>query len=960
MKYLIFCSFVLRMFAQSSDEELWVKQQLSNMSLSQKVGQLFMVAAYGKRDAKQRTKLLDFVKNHHIGGVVFFQGNVKPQIELTETLQNASSIPLLIGIDGEWGLAMRLKNTFRYPWNMTLGAVQNDTLIERMGIQIAKHCKQLGIHINFAPVVDVNNNPANPIIGSRSFGENPETVSLKASALIRGMRSQNILVCAKHFPGHGDTQLDSHKRLPLIPYDRKHLEKVELYPYKQLFKAPLDAIMVGHLNVPLLTGNNKPSSLSYKVCTNLLQKQMGFKGLIITDGLNMKGVYYGQKKGASIPLQAFLAGNDILLLPKSLKHAFRSIKKAVKSRIVSKERLNHSVKKILIAKYRLGLFKKKTSPVSKKIPYNLNTYQDSVLKVKLMKSAITLIKNHHKCLPIRDLDKYRVAYIKMGEAPHHPFLKMLQRYHSVKVFEVQKEDRSILKTLEKERINKVIVGYHRSDDSPWKSFDFTVSQRHFIEDLSRKFSTILTLFASAYSLSDCHFINHTDAVLLAYQNSVISQNLAAQMIFGALTPKGKLPVRIGDCFPVGYGLHFDSLSRLSYLPASMAGMSAQKLSKIDTVLSHIVRCKMAPGGQVLIARHGRVVYHKSFGYQTYAHKEPILETDWYDLASLTKLLGALPLLMEAYEQDKIKLTNTFAQLFPYFQSSNKDSLCLKELLSHKSGMRSWIPFYKKTLDSITQKPLSKYYRSTSQRGYTIPVAKNMYLKNTMIDTIYQSILKSPLDTVQGYRYSDLFYILLPRFFKRVYHKTVNELLREDYFKPMGAEVGYCSDLMTCSVIPSEEDDYFRYQRVKGFVHDMTAAMLGGVSTHAGLFGNAHGVAKMMQLFLQEGFYGGHRYFNAKTFNLFNQSYYADQGVRRGLVMDKPSITGEEKNTCNCVSSQSFGHSGFTGTYTWADPQTGLLYVFLSNRTFPSSQNNNLFKYNIRTLIQHMAVDAIVD
>lgn len=957
IKYIGLFFIFFKIAAQSVDDK-WLNRQVAQMSLDEKIGQLFMVAANGDGDSEQHAKLLRFVTQNHIGGVCFFKGEADLQLALTQMLQKQSKTPLLIGIDGEWGLAMRLKKTFKYPWNMTLGASADDALVEAMGRQLGKHCKRMGIHINFAPVVDVNNNAENPIIGNRSFGESPKNVVRKSRAFIRGIHRENVMVSAKHFPGHGDTATDSHKNLPYLPFKRSRLEKVELYPYRQLLKdGHLDAVMVGHLNVPTLTKGKMPASLSYEVCTNLLQKELGFKGLIITDGLNMSGVYQN-KDSTMVALKAFKAGNDILLIPKSFEKSFDHIKKAVQDGSIVEERLNHSVKKILKAKKKLGLWQQKV-PLIKGLYQDLNTPKDEVLKMKLMKSAITLVKNRRAVLPIEDLSKARIAYVKVGDDVGTTFLETLRLYHKIILFDEKEGLKSMLNHLKKSRINKVIIGYHRSDAHPWKSFKMSANQKRLIMGLSRKYHTILSVFASPYSLASCDLMAKTHAVLVAYQNNQEAQKLTAQMIFGALVPKGKLPVSIGDCYPVGHGLSFAHLSRLSYVLPAMAQLSADKLKRIDTILNDIVRRKMTPGGQVLIARHGQVVYHKSFGYHTYDSLKKVHNTDLYDLASLTKILSGFPLLLYAKDKGKLKMNATFSDLFPKLRGTDKDTLTLKALLSHRSGLKDWFPYYKKTLDSLTQKPLKKYYRSTPSRKYPIFVANGMYLHRSFKDTIYQNILDSPLDSVVTYRYSDLFFTLLPRYLKHALRKDVNVLLERYFTKPMGnSNLTYLPNTKDLSVTPSEEDNYFRYQRIQGTVHDMAAAMLGGVSTHAGLFGNANSVAKMMQLYLQKGFYGGRRYFKNSTFNLFNHAYYAGEGIRRGLVLDKPSVTGEETNTCNCVSMDSFGHSGFTGTFAWADSKTGLLYVFLSNRTFPSMENNDLFEYDIRTKIQQLVVDAM--
>jgi len=336
-------------------QEKWVDSIMQSMTIDQKIGQLFMMPTYSNRDAKHQVYIDGLIKKYHIGGLIFFQGTPVKQAKMTNHFQQLSKTPLLIGFDGEWGLDMRLKNTYRFPWNMTLGAIQDDKLIESFGKRLGMHAKRLGIHINFAPDVDVNINPKNPIIGNRSFGENPQNVTNKAIAFINGMQSEDVLSSAKHFPGHGDTDVDSHASLPSIPFSKERLDSIELYPYKKLFDHGLTSVMVAHLSVPALESNeNLPSSLSKNIVTDLLKEKLGFEGLIFTDGLNMKASA-DFSSSADINLEVIKAGNDILLMPSDVAGTFVRIKKALKDSVLTETRINHSVKKILKAKYWAGL-----------------------------------------------------------------------------------------------------------------------------------------------------------------------------------------------------------------------------------------------------------------------------------------------------------------------------------------------------------------------------------------------------------------------------------------------------------------------------------------------------------------------------------------------------------------------------------------------------------------------------
>jgi len=941
------------------NQEKWVNNMMNKLTLKQKIGQLFMIEAYSNRDEKHTSEIKKMIKKYRIGGLIFMQGTPEKQAQLTNVFQSVSKTPLLIGFDGEWGLNMRLKNSFRYPWNMTLGAVQNNELIEQFGIQLGEHCKRIGIHVNFAPVVDINTNPENPIIGNRSFGENKNNVTEKAISFTKGMQSTGVLANAKHFPGHGDTSTDSHKTLPFLEYDIKRLDSIELYPYKKMFSTNLASIMIAHLNVPSLEPEKGvPTSISHKVVTELLKEKMGFNGLVFTDALNMKGAANFAKPG-DIDLAAFIAGNDILLIPEDVKVAIKKIKKAIRKNKISKERLNTSVNKILKAKYWAGL--------NHYIPIKENGIQDDIVTVKdkllfrtLMKEAITVVKNNHETLPIKELTNNKIAYVKLGDSDNLNFLNTLKKYTEIDIV----SDGNLDGLLEKLKLyNTIIIGYHKSNETPWKNFKMTSEELIWLEQIAKKHVVILDVFASPYALLDIPDFDAIDAIMVSYQNSEVSQEISAQIIFGAIEAKGKLPISIKTIFPEGTGITTPNLGRLSYSIPEDVGMSSDLLSKIDSVTKIVVADEMAPGGQVLVARYGKVVYHKSFGFQTYDKKQEVKLTDLYDLASVTKIVGGLPMIMKSEETGLLNLNSTLGELLPYLKGTNKDTVTLKEALSHIGKIKTWIPYYLKTIDSVTKQPLPNLYRSAETKEFSIKVAENLYLLSSYKDSIYKIIAEAPQYNENEYRYSDLPSILYGKYIKEAYSKTLDKLNDSMFYKPLGAASITYNPLKKFNiqdVAPTEIDDYFRHQLLKGYVHDMGAAMMDGVSGHAGLFANSNDLAKMMQMYLQGGYYGGKRYFETKTIEKFNHRYYENDGIRRGLGFDKPDLDPKVSAASKFASANSFGHSGFTGTYTWADPDNGILYIFLSNRVFPTMNNNKLGEQNIRTEIHNLIYQAIIE
>ncbi|MCI2227636.1 serine hydrolase [Polaribacter sp. MSW13] len=961
-------SFVFSVSAQSVDplrtkdaeaQDAWVDSIIKNMTIDEKIGQLFMLQAYSNKDKKHEDFITDMITKYHIGNLIFMQGTPQKQAVLNNKYQALSKVPLLIGFDGEWGLDMRLKNTYRFPWNMTLGAIRNDSLVKQFGERLGVHCKRLGIHVNFAPVVDINTNPENPIIGNRSFGESKENVTQKAIAFTQGMQSKGVLANAKHFPGHGDTATDSHHTLPVLDFDMARLDSIELYPYKKIFDARIASVMTAHLSIPSLESNpTLPTSLSKNVVTTLLQERLGFLGLIITDGLNMKGAA-NYATSAEINLAAIQAGNDLLLIPHDVSGTVNLIKKAIELKTLTVERLEFSVRKILKAKYWAGLNNYKPV-VLENLDEDLNTINDELLHRELVKNSLTVVKNIHNDIPLRNLEKRKIAYVNLGDDPGDVFVNMLQNYTKVDVISDKNLDRIINKL---KPYNLVIVGFHKSNKNPWKSYKFTNKELVWLQEIAREKNIILDVFASPYSLLQVKTFTNIDGIIVSYQNSKLAQELSAQLIFGAFSAKGKLPVSIKKDFNEGYGLVTSNLSRFEYSIPEDVHLSSIKLAAIDKVADTILKEKMAPGFQVLVARKGKIVFNKSYGYHTDEKKIKVKNSDVYDLASLTKILASLPLIMKAEEDQKIPLTASLRDILPSFGNSNKDTVTVKEILAHIGRLKAWIPFYKATQDSVTGENSPKFYRKKKTSVYKIKVAENLYIKQSYKDSIYKYIKEADQRKRKGYKYSDLGYYLFKEVLEKKYEKPLNTLVDEEFYQSLGANRTTYLPLKKfpkSQIVPSEKDDYFRNQLLIGNVHDMGAAMLGGVAGHAGLFANANDVAKIMQMYLQKGFYGGERYLKAETIDKFNHRYYSDKKDRRGLGFDKPQLNPKVKATCGCVSDESFGHSGFTGTYTWADPKSEIVYVFLSNRTYPSMTNNGLVKTNMRTKIQQIIQDAIID
>ena len=940
--------------SNATEQKKWVDSVYSNMSLEEKVGQLFMVRAFSNETKSNHKEVAELINKYHIGGIIFSTGGPVSQAKQNNFYQAISKIPLLVGMDAEWGLSMRLDSTYAFPWNMTLGAIKDEKLIERTGKHIGEHCKRIGVHFNFAPVVDINTNPKNPIIGNRSFGEDRDNVTNKALAFMKGMQGAGVLANAKHFPGHGDTENDSHKTLPTIVFSQKRIDSVELFPYRKLIDNGLSSVMVAHLNVPSLESREGfPSSLSKNIVTDILKDSLGFNGLIFTDALEMKGVSNYSIPG-DIDLAALKAGNDVLLISENIPKAVSKIVEAYNQNEISEERLAHSVKKILMAKFKVGLDNYQPIGISS-LYEDLNRIEDDLLYEELMEASITVLKNE-KALPITNLETKKIAYVKFGDDDGKPFYSELQKYATVHEVKDEYLD-ELLKKLA--NYNMVIVGFHKSNANPWKSHKLKDKELVWLYEIARTNNVILTSFTKPYSLLDLRASSNFESIIVAYQNSEISQQKAAQLIFGAIPAKGTLPVTVNQ-FNEGEGISLEAISRLSYGLPERVGMSSESLAKLDSIAKYAVDSNMTPGIQLLVARKGKVVYNKSFGKHTYEGTNYVDFNDIYDVASLTKIMASVPLLMEMVDDGLVSLDTKLGKIIPDFKGSNKENITIKKMLSHYAQLKPWIPFYVNTLDSISKRPSNKYYRQKKSTEFDIEVIKGLYLRSDYKDSLLVEIKDSELLSRLRYRYSDLPYYILKEYIEDHYDQSLEKLVQQHFYKSLGMNYTTYNPHRVFSdenIVPTELDNYFRFQEVHGYVHDMGAAMQNGVGGHAGIFSNANDVAKMMQLFMQNGYYGGKRYFSTETMNKFNTCHYCHKDNRRGVGFDKPQL-GDEGPTCGCLSMRSFGHSGFTGTYAWADPDDEIVYIFLANRTYPIAGKNRLLRENIRTEIQRLIYEAI--
>ncbi len=944
-------------FLQNTSNTVWVDSILQNMTLDEKIGQLFMVAAYSNRDEKHYNDIERYIRDYKVGGLIFFQGTAPKQAELTNRYQAISKTPLWIGFDGEWGLGMRLDNTISYPRQLTLGAIDDNRLIYDMGKEFARQMKLIGIHINFAPDIDVNINPNNPVINDRSFGDNKFNVVRKSYYYMKGLQDNAIMACGKHFPGHGDTETDSHKDLPVLNHSLERLNAIELYPFKQLIRYGISSIMVAHMNVLAIDPTpNLPSTLSPKVIQNKLINELGFKGLVFTDALNMKGVAKYYPSGVA-EVKALLAGNDVLLFPDSVDLAIKGIRKAVSEKVISEKLINEKARKILLAKYWLGL--SNYHPVAlDSIQQLINSNEAQYLKYKLIENAITVVKDSLYEIPIINLQK-RIAQVSVGYGKPSVFSSMIDNYAAVDHFYLSKDtsvDAFNQVLLKLKNYHLVLLDIQNMSRFASKNYGTTTPEISFIQQVLEQNKTILTVFGSPYSLK---YFQYAGTILCAYSEDKEAQEIAAQILFGARGAEGTLPVSVGR-FKYKTGSCTTNGLRLKYGNPVEVGMSARILTKIDDIAQNAINDGAMPGCQIMIVKDGNVVYHKAHGYKTYTNTQPVAKTDLYDLASLTKITATLPVVMKFQEQNKLSIYRNLGDYYTYDSTCNKSGINIRELLCHQAGLPAWIPFYKNTIDSLGN-PLPEWYARQQDDSFSVPVTDHLFLKKSFQDSIWKMIYGCGLSPVKEYRYSDVGYYLLKQIIEKIQKDSLQNITNKAFFAPLGMNYtlfnpkwnGY--DIK--KIAPTEDEKIFRQRLIQGTVHDQGAALLNGIGGHAGLFSNANDLAKYFQMLLNKGYYGGYRYLKPETISLFTAKQFPNN--RRAIGFDKPTSKGQSGPTCESASMESFGHTGFTGTIAWADPVYNLIYIFLSNRVYPTADNKKLINQDIRAKIQQVAYDAII-
>lgn len=942
----------------------WVNTRLDSLTLDEQIAQLMMITVYPKQSDAAKDKIVEEIKKYKPGGILVMQGTPVKTARWINEFQENSAIPLLVAVDGEWGLSMRIDSTMVYPYAQAVGAVQDSTWVYQMGRNFGRQLKAMGIQMNFAPDADVNTNPNNPVINFRSYGEDKHNVAEKAWQVAKGMQDVGVIPVAKHFPGHGDTQTDSHKTLPLVNYSKARLDSVETFPFRYLSEKGICGIMSAHLNVPALDDSGTPSSLSPKIINGYLKKEIGFKGFVVTDAINMKGV---RTQAGNAEVEALKAGNDIVEFVPDLPKAIALVKQAVANGEISKKDIENKCRKILALKRWTNLDNYLPANLTH-LTSRLNSPYYEVTSRKLIQQSLTVLTND-SILPVEHLDTLKIASVMIGSSGISPFQKMMEEYTDMDHYTLPKnatEQQWAELRMKLQNYNLVIAGIDGIHIYPSGKYGTSEIQRNAVSDLIQEHKAIVTFFGNAYALKYFNNIHHAAGLILAYQDNSLTQQLAAQLVFGANSANGKLPVTVDERFRVKDGIELKKNDCLAYTIPEEVGIDSRKLKhKVDSIANLGVDSAAYPGCQVLIAKNGKVIFHQCYGYFTYRKKQKVEPDDLYDFASVTKVTGPLPAIMKLVDEKKFNIDAPFSRYWPDFVGSNKQNLKVREILAHQAQLAAYINYWQMALDKHHHLDQHVFKHQPSGK-FTIRVAPDLYMNQDFRKTMFDTIRTSRLLPRKRYLYSGLSFYIFPTIIANITGESYEKYLKDNFYHPLGAYTITYNPYKLFplnKIIPTETDYFFRKEQMQGFVHDEGAAMMGGISGNAGLFGTTNDLAKLFQMYLQKGYYGGKRYISERTMNEFTKIQYPQNDNRRGLGFDKPLIDNHKNKLRDAypavdASKNSFGHSGFTGTFAWADPDYQLLFVFMSNRVYPTRENQRLYELNIRTAMHQAIYDCI--
>ena len=967
--------------ADKKEMEKWVNTTFNSLSDDEKIAQL-MVVAVAPRDKFAEQAVKKLVGDYKVGGLIYHENDIKTQAKLTNYAQSLAKVPLMITLDAEWGLSMRLEDAPKFPRNLFLGAINDDQVFYEYGKEVARECRRMGIHVNFAPVLDVIDREKT-VLGTRSFGSNPTLVSNHGIAFSRGMEDGGVLSVMKHFPGHGSTTADSHHELPIIDKSLQELEQYDFAPFQKYIDAGLGGCLTAHIYVPAIEKRRIPGTMSKAYVTHLLQKKMHFSGLIFTDALGMEGA---KEVTGSVCVNAFLAGNDVLLMPSDVAKEVAAIKQAVAQKIIKQKDIDERVKKILRFKYALGLNQKQEIDLNH-IVEDVNAPEAKVLQRQLTAASITVVKSEQNLLPLKNLNNRKIAVVVMGNenGEKSVFAARCGDYAETTVFDYPRSGsiEKIKQAIANGKFNTVII-------SVAKPTEVNISAARQLAAVGG--DVIATTMSHPEKLSDVGSLLYADEVkasLLAYNGTSTDEDYLAQTIFGGNAAKGVLPIdmKVGnEVVKAGTGVTFEAC-RLGYTIPEEVGFRGDLLAKIDSVCLYGVQQKAFPGCQVVVARHGKVVCKRAYGKIAYNVDIPVSHNTLFGLASVSKATGTLSAVMKVYDEGKIQLDEPASNVIPGLKTDDKKDITFRQLLYHETGMPAslnmWnMMFDPKTYSGTLITPSPNEYNTihimknayghkraklrtdilSRQKTdvFDLPIAEGLWGSKATYDSIMARIYASKLGK-KKYLYSCLNFCLLANAVEIVEKQPLNTFVQNQIFAPLGAYHTMYRPLERFAqhqIAYTEVDTYLRRQHIHGYVHDELAAFSGGVQGNAGLFSNANDLCKLFQMWLNGGTYGGDRYLKLSTVETFLTS--KSPNSHRGLGFDKPRIEKPEwSSTCDEASPETVGHTGFTGTCYWVDPKTDMIYIFLSNRVSPTRDNPNFGRVSARTNIQSILYQSIV-
>lgn len=896
-------------------QELWVDSIFQELNLEQKIGQLFMVHTFSQSPSQEIQQIESLIRKYNIGGIVFFQGGPVSQARLTNRYQRISQVPLMIGMDGERGLGGMLDSTIAFPGPLSLAAIQDQRYIFNLAEELNHQFEIMGVHINFNPLVDQDKKLIQPL--TKKEFSNPQIV-----------------------PDYLGYKVGQNNDKTPISLD------------------PLPALVS---NQQSLTDQSFSLNLQKPIVTAPFLVPPAMNDLKFTGPLNSKTILKNYSSG-EIEIHALNSGYDILVASADLPKAFKAIKKAVLNHEISRENIETKVKNVLRAKYQVGLAR--YQPVNLDNLYlKLNHAKAKVLQKNLYEQSITVVKNASDLMPLKILDTLRFASISLGASKTTRFQKRLDNYISCTHFQLEKNSsKEQFEQLYQQLLpfDLVLVGLHGLKINAEQDQLLYQEEMAFLKSLSQAKPTITTVFGSVTILKALTELDH---LICTYEEDPLLETLVPEVIFGAVAAQGRLPVTISEKLQQGFGITTPYLARMGYSIPEQVGMDSKVLNKIDLIMQEAIENKATPGGQVLVARNGKIIFERAYGYYTYGKTEQVTHQTLYDVASVTKVVATLQAIMFLEENGVIELDKKASFYLPELIGTNKEDLVIKDILTHQAGLIPFIPFWKRTLDDAGYIP--SFYSSFPTTIFNQEVVEGLYGVSTLPDSLWQWTIDSDLlrkpryKRNYVYRYSDLGFFILHRLARHVLNQNLKDFLEQNFYNPLGlSNLGYLPlyRFPKARIAPTEEDNYFRHRLIRGNVHDPGAAMFGGIAGHAGIFSNAHDLAILLQMNLQGGYYGGINYLRPETITKFTSKQFDEN--RRGLGWDKPSFEDDFNVTSRFASVKTFGHTGFTGTAVWVDPEFDLIYVFLSNRVYPEASNIKLIKSNVRTRIHDVIYEAI--